>query len=94
MRMPVSLLAGAALTLALLTGVLVALYTVVDAYAIRIARDPFTFIFWFFFLEAFLFPPLMWRRWRASIAFACSACSCSSRCSRSTSRRCRARRRC
>ena len=56
----------AALVLALLTGVLVALYTVVDAHAIRIARDPFTFIVWFFFLEAFLFPPLMWRRWQAS----------------------------
>lgn len=56
----------AALGLAVLTGLLVALYTVVDAYAIRIARDPFTFIAWFFFLEIFLFPPLMWRRWRRS----------------------------
>lgn len=56
----------AALGLAVLTGLLVALYTVVDAYAIRIARDPFTFIAWFFFLEVFLFPPLVWRRWRIS----------------------------
>ena len=56
----------AALGLAVLTGLMVAVYTVIDAYAIRLARDPFTFIAWFFFLEAFLFPPLMWRRFRAS----------------------------
>ena len=49
------------LALAALTGLLVALYTVVDAYAIRRTPDPFTFIAWFFFLELFLFPPLVWR---------------------------------
>ena len=56
----------AALALAVVTGVITALYTVIDAFAIRRAADPFTFIAWFFFLELFLFPPLLWRRWRAS----------------------------
>lgn len=55
-----------ALGLAVLTGVITALYTVYDAYAIRIARDPFTFLAWFFFLEMFLFPPLLWRRWHTA----------------------------
>ena len=53
-----------ALALAVLTGIITALYTVYDAYAIRIAEDPLTFIVWFFLLEAVLFPPLIWRRWR------------------------------
>lgn len=52
------------LALAVCTGIITAIYTVYDAYAIRLADDPFTFIAWFFFLEAFLFPPLLWRRWR------------------------------
>ena len=56
----------AAIALAVLTGLITALYTVYDAFAIRTARDPFTFIAWFFFLELFLFPPLVWRRWRKS----------------------------
>ena len=54
----------AALALAVLTGLITAAYTVYDAFAIRLADDPFTFIAWFFFLEAFLFPPLLGRRWR------------------------------
>lgn len=56
----------AALALAVVTGLLVAVYTVYDAYVIRVAQDPFTFIVWFFFLDGFLFPPLQWRRWRRS----------------------------
>lgn len=57
---------GAALGLAFVTGILTALYTVYDAYAIRVTADPFTFIVWFFLLEAVLFPPLLWRRWVAA----------------------------
>ena len=51
----------AALALALLTGLTVALYTTWDAYAIRQAADPFTFIVWFYLLEGLLFPLLLWR---------------------------------
>ena len=56
----------AALGLAVLTGLITAAYTVIDAYAIRLAQDPFTFIAWFFLFEALLFPPLLWRRWRGA----------------------------
>ena len=55
-----------AIGLALLTGVITAIYTVYDAFAIRAAIDPFTFIVWFFLLEIVLFPPLLWRRWLAA----------------------------
>lgn len=55
-----------ALGLAFLTGLTVAVYTVYDAYAIRAAADPFTFIVWFFLLEGVLFPTLLWRRWRGA----------------------------
>lgn len=40
-----------ALGLAVVTGMLVALYTTYDAYGIRAAADPFTFLAWFFFLD-------------------------------------------
>lgn len=43
---------------ALTGGVLVALYTVYDAWGIRHAPDPFTFLAWFFFLTALDFPLL------------------------------------
>lgn len=55
---------AAAIGLALLTGLLTAVYTVIDAYAIRLAQDPFTFIAWFFLSEVILFAPLLGRRWR------------------------------
>ena len=55
-----------ALALAVLTGLITALYTVYDAYLIRLAEDPFTFIVWFFLLEGLLFPLLLWRRWQAA----------------------------
>ncbi|MEM0989956.1 MAG: DMT family transporter [Pseudomonadota bacterium] len=57
---------AAALGLAVLTGLITAAYTVIDAYVIRLTPDPFTFIAWFFLLEAFNFPPFLWRRWRAA----------------------------
>jgi len=47
-----------ALALAVATGLFVALYTTYDAYGIRAAADPFTFLAWFFFLAAFDFPLL------------------------------------
>ncbi len=45
-----------ALGLAVLTGGIVALYTTWDAYVIRATANPFTFIFWFFFLDGLAFP--------------------------------------
>ena len=56
----------AAIGLAFLTGVITAVYTVYDAYAIRTAIDPLTFIVWFFLLEIVLFPAMLWRRWLAA----------------------------
>lgn len=51
--------------LAVGAGISIALYTTVDAYGIRIAPDPFTFLAWFFFLGGFGFPVIAWRRWQA-----------------------------
>ncbi len=48
-----------ALGLAVLTGLLVALYTTYDAYGIRATAHPFTFLAWFFFLAALDFQVLM-----------------------------------
>lgn len=45
-----------ALSLAVLTGGIVAMYTTWDAYVIRATANPFTFIFWFFFLDGLAFP--------------------------------------
>lgn len=45
-----------AIGLACITGGFVALYTTWDAYVIRATADPFTFIFWFFFLDGLAFP--------------------------------------
>lgn len=45
-------------------GVLVACYTVWDAYGIRQSFDPFTFLAWFFFLTAMDFPVLAALRFR------------------------------
>lgn len=49
---------------ALAGGFLVAIYTTYDAYAIRQAPDPFTFLAWFFFVTAFDFPILATLRYR------------------------------
>lgn len=54
---------GAILT-AMATGVGVAVYTLVDAYGIRLAENPFTFIAWFFFMGGFGFPVVAALRWR------------------------------
>lgn len=42
-----------AIGFALLTGVFVAIYTTVDAYGVRLADNPFTFLAWFFFTGLF-----------------------------------------
>ncbi|MEO0914994.1 MAG: DMT family transporter [Pseudomonadota bacterium] len=53
----------AALALAFLTGLIVAAYTVYDAYGMRVAADPFTFLAWFFVVDGLAFPFLALRRW-------------------------------
>lgn len=45
-----------ALALAVLTGAFVAGYTTWDAYGIRATADPFTFLAWFFLIDAFFIP--------------------------------------
>ena len=54
----------AALGLAVLTGLFVALYTTYDAYGIRAAADPFTFLAWFFFVDGLVMPVVAYIRWR------------------------------
>lgn len=49
---------------ALVGGLLVAVYTTYDAWAIRLSGDPFSFLAWFFFLSALDFPILAWLRYR------------------------------
>lgn len=53
-----------ALWLAVATGALVAAYTTYDAYGIRATADPFTFLAWFFLLDAIFIPVVTHRRWR------------------------------
>jgi drug/metabolite transporter (DMT)-like permease len=57
-------LRGAILT-ALLTGVMIAVYTTWDAWGIRLAADPFSFLAWFFVLGGFGFPLVAAARWRS-----------------------------
>lgn len=52
-----------ALALAVATGGFVAIYTTVDAYGIRAAADPFTFLAWFFLIDGVFLPLVLWRRW-------------------------------
>ena len=54
----------AALGLAVLTGLLVALYTTYDAYGIRATADPFSFLAWFFLFEGMLLPGYAYHRWQ------------------------------
>jgi drug/metabolite transporter (DMT)-like permease len=54
----------AAILTALATGLLIAAYTVWDAWAIRLAENPFTFLAWFFFLGGFGTPVIAALRWR------------------------------
>jgi drug/metabolite transporter (DMT)-like permease len=49
---------------ALLTGAMIAVYTVWDAWGIRLAADPFTFLAWFFTLGGVGFPLIAAARWR------------------------------
>jgi drug/metabolite transporter (DMT)-like permease len=57
-----------ALVLALMTGLMVALYTTYDAYGIRATADPFTFLAWFFMIDALVMPTIAAMRWRSMIA--------------------------
>ena len=57
-----------ALGLAVATGLFVALYTTYDAYGIRAAADPFTFLAWFFFLDGMSILPIAGLRWRNMVA--------------------------
>lgn len=54
---------GLALTLAVATGLFVALYTTYDAYGIRATANPFTFLAWFFFIDGLAIPPYALHRW-------------------------------
>ena len=53
----------AAVIAAFFTGVMIAFYTTVDAYGIRLAADPFTFLAWFFFMGGFGFPFISAYKW-------------------------------
>ncbi|WP_068304157.1 EamA family transporter [Pararhodobacter sp. CCB-MM2] len=51
-----------ALGFAVATGAMVAVYTTYDAYGIRSTADPFTFLAWFFMIDAFTMPIVFARR--------------------------------
>lgn len=53
-----------AIGLAVITGLIVALYTTYDAYGIRSAADPFTFLAWFFMFDGIVMPIIAALRWR------------------------------
>jgi drug/metabolite transporter (DMT)-like permease len=54
--------------LAFMTGLMVAAYTTYDAFGIRVAADPLTFIAWFFVIDGISFPVLMgWWVWRGNV---------------------------
>jgi len=53
-----------ALGLAVLTGVMVAVYTTYDAYGIRATANPFTFLAWFFVIDGLTMPLIASIRWR------------------------------
>ncbi len=55
---------GPALVFAIATGFFVALYTTYDAYGIRAAENPFTFLVWFFVVDGVTFPVVAAIRWR------------------------------
>ena len=57
-----------ALGLAVVTGMLVALYTTYDAYGIRATVDPFTFLAWFFMIDGLVFPFIAALRYRSLLA--------------------------
>ncbi|MFT6695885.1 MAG: drug/metabolite transporter (DMT)-like permease [Paracoccaceae bacterium] len=53
-----------AITLAFFTGIMTAAYTTFDAYGIRAAADPFTFLAWFFVVDGIAFPIIATRLYR------------------------------
>jgi drug/metabolite transporter (DMT)-like permease len=53
-----------AISAALATGIMVAVYTVVDAYGMRVAENPFTFLVWFFVVNGTGFPLIAVWHWR------------------------------
>ncbi|WP_299283377.1 EamA family transporter [uncultured Tateyamaria sp.] len=53
-----------ALTLAVITGLFVALYTTYDAYGIRATANPFTFLAWFFMIDGIFMPPIAYLRYK------------------------------
>ena len=53
-----------ALGFAFLTGVIVAIYTTVDAIGMRSTPDPFTFLFWFFVVDGWVFPIISFVHWK------------------------------
>jgi drug/metabolite transporter (DMT)-like permease len=54
----------AAIATAVVTGCMIALYTTWDAWGIRLAENPFTFLAWFFVLGGVGFPLIAAARWR------------------------------
>jgi len=54
-----------ALTWAVATGFMVAIYTTYDAFGIRKTPNPFTFLAWFFFIDGMVFPVIGFVKWRA-----------------------------
>ena len=61
-----------ALGFAVLTGIMVAVYTIYDAWGIRLAENAFTFLIWFFVTEGVIFPIISYRRWRNDGEPACA----------------------
>jgi len=57
-----------ALMLAVVTGLMVAIYTTYDAYGIRATADPFTFLAWFFMFEGMTLPGVAYMRWRRTLS--------------------------
>ncbi len=53
-----------ALVLAVITGCFVAIYTTYDAFGIRSAVNPFSFLMWFFVFDGFIFPWIAVFRYR------------------------------
>ncbi len=54
----------AAILTALVTGAMISVYTLYDAWGIRLAANPFTFLAWFFVLGGCGFPLIALARWR------------------------------
>ena len=53
-----------ALLFAIPTGLFVALYTTYDAFGIRLAENPMTFLVWFFVIDGVALPPFAYWRWK------------------------------